>query len=982
MTDMRILNLKTGGLTAPLGIEIVDVSWSWQMVSGRVGAAQKAYRLELFDDQGRLLQRTERIDGEFSTGIQCPFPLMPGSCYGWRVAVLDEQGFWTYSQTAEFETAISSDQKWQQLPFCVPKQESEVLPVFSYCRRLPDDVVKARIYLAVLGVSEVYLNGERLGDEAAGERAVFLNPGYGNGRLSQNYLTCDISGYLQNETDLRLTCGVGKGWFWGMDSGSYRPALKFLVRFFTSSGEMIQWTSDDERVRLSYNSCIRKNSIYDGEQIDGAWPSLQQLNTGGSSEISDGEPAYLETYEVRLVSRPALRGYVLWSELLEPTTVTIYTGSSANDSYPGGTIKEKMRMEKTATVKNLQYQELLPGETMVVDFGQNTTAVPHVVFSLQEAGEVRLRFSEMLNDGRLWDDDPYSRTGDGPRGSLYTKNYRREGSRVLYKSQGDVREEYRPATTFFGYRYMEITATAPMKITSLLSIPLSSVYERTGRLVTNNQDVNRLIENCCWSQSSNYFTTATDCPQRDERSFWSGDTQVFCQTGLFNFDCAAFIGSLQQVMVESTDKKGYCPMVVDQTDEEYFSTFCAGWSDALVIVAWTLYLQSGDRLQLKRSWKTICRYLEFLETNERMPDAAPLFGERNCGDWLAFQGTCVAMMADYYYLYTLKLAGKIAAVLKETAEEKRWSQKQQRIRERFYQNHIKFNDLEPILCSGDRSSWQYQFHAPEGKSGVWEDDSQTALLWYLQLDLCRNEAERQKICEKLAANIKNHAPKPTSIRAKQAERTLSVGFLGVNVLAPVLSENGMAELAYDLLLQDQLPSWLFEVKNGGTTIWERWNSYDPDEGFGLSEMNSFNHYAYGAIVEWLYRYVLGISWSETAAGFKHIRLAPHFDTGAAYNTQRRIGAVSGTYDSPYGPIAVSWETTESRLRHYKVRLPANTTAELFLPGAVLPEDDNLPAGVVLEGLENGRQHFSLAAGHWRFSVNNGHLTVENGASKG
>ena len=190
----------------------------------------------------------------------------------------------------------------------------------------------------------------------------------------------------------------------------------------------------------------------------------------------------------------------------------------------------------------------------------------------------------------------------------------------------------------------------------------------------------------------------------------------------------------------------------------------------------------------------------------------------------------------------------------------------------------------------------------QGKGGTWEDNSQTALLWMLKLGFYDSDEMRDAAKELLIENIKNENPAAGSIRANYGKNTLAVGFLGSNVITPVLSDIGSSDVSYDLLLQDEQPSWLFEVKAGATTIWERWNSYTPGVGFGDSEMNSFNHYAYGSVVEWMYRYMAGIAADEENPGFKNIILQPTPDTGEKYNDEERIHSVDASYESYYGKI--------------------------------------------------------------------------------
>ena len=302
-----------------------------------------------------------------------------------------------------------------------------------------------------------------------------------------------------------------------------------------------------------------------------------------------------------------------------------------------------------------------------------------------------------------------------------------------------------------------------------------------------------------------------------------------------------------------------------------------------------------------------------------------------------------------------------------------------------------FENGNLVIDSGNTATQNYQFfgqgYNSDGspmKGGVWEDNSQTSLLWMLKLGYYDSDEMKEAAEELLVENIRNENPDESSIRADYGENTLAAGFLGANVITPVLSDNGHADVAYDLLLQDEQPSWLYEVEAGATTVWERWNSYTEGVGFGDAEMNSFNHYAYGAVVEWMYRYMAGITADEENPGFKHIILQPALDTGAAYNDQARINSVEGTYDSYLGTITSAWtsqgEGENAELVTYHTVIPANTTATLYLP----VDESAIEGFEAVEGVSgveaaehNGQMtvKLELESGGYDFTVQDGRLTV-------
>lgn len=664
-----------------------------------------------------------------------------------------------------------------------------------------------------------------------------------------------------------------------------------------------------------------------------------------------------------------------------PVSAYVYSGNKDSSTYEGGEVN--ILREYTGKDMFAQGVELKKGETMVVNMGQNLTAVPNIQFSGTMGTMATMRFAEMLNDGSHVGTGAFD--ADGPKGSIYQYSLRNARSRATYVFAGDGVETYQPSMSFFGYQYVEITASDDIKIYGLISKGISSVSEQTGHIVTNNQDVNKLFSNVLYGQLSNYYTAPTDCNQRDERLSWTGDTQAFAQTAVYNFDSYAFLMDMQDIFAENTKMNGYVASVTDQVDTNaFFGNWATGWSDVLVIVPWTLYLQTGDVSILEENWDVLQQYMTFLKDRERTPNHCMIPNNaRNYGDWLSFQGTCLEVISDYYYGYMNQIMAQIAEILGKETEKAAYEEKFAAIKQAFLDTHVTFNGGNLVIKSGE-GNINYQFMHSAGKGGTWENNSQTSLLWMLKLGFYENESMRDAAEKLLIENIRNENPDPTSIRAQAEKNTLAVGFLGSNVITPVLSDTGNAEVSYDLLLQDSLPSWLFEVKAGATTVWERWNSYTPGKGFGDREMNSFNHYAYGSVVEWMYRYMAGIASDVKNPGFKNIILQPVLDTGKKYNDEERINSVDASYESMYGKITSSWKSKDGKLTSYCTEIPANTTAALYLPMEGVTADA-LPEvkGVTFQGMteHNGQitAEFTLESGGYDFTVKDGKLTIANSA---
>lgn len=715
----------------------------------------------------------------------------------------------------------------------------------------------------------------------------------------------------------------------------------------------------------------------DGEN----WNTVDEF-TVDSLQNAKNSNTYLSstTYDGIIKAQPGTQGKLISNYDKNPVSATLYTKEKLISKYDGGEIKvdnfyagQKLSMELE---NGLTLQK---GQKVIFDMSQNMTAVPMITFSGKSGVKATLRFAEILNDGsKVGDKDTEA---DGPKGSIYQKNLRNARSQATYIFSGKDIETYQTQLSFFGYKYVEVTATDDITIYDIKSKAISSVFKETGHIETNNANVNKLLSNIKYGQLSNYFTAPTDCNQRDERLSWTGDTQAFAQTAVYNFDSVAFLRDVLNIYKENAEIKGYVPAVTDDLNG-YFSNWAAGWSDALVILPWVLYLQTGDKSILQENWDILEKYMDYLHNNERGEHQAPTpNNERNFGDWLSFQGTSVELINDCYYGYVHSLMAKIASVLGKAEEQAEYSAKFENIKEKFIKTHIEFeNGVLTVKSSVGNPLLQFQHGS--GKEGVLEDNSQTSLLWILKLGFYNSDEMKEAAEKLLIENIENKSPSNDSMRKNQGEKTLATGFLGSNIITPVLTDIGNSSLSYDLLLQDEQPSWLFEVMAGATTVWERWNSYTPGVGFGSSEMNSFNHYAYGSVAEWMYQYMAGIKQDENQPGFKNIILQPTLDVGEKYNSQARISAVSAYYDTYYGRVYSVWKADNGNLNSYYTNVPANTTATLYLPVdnsmTDFTEIDGVKFVEMIEHNDCKVAKFELQSGEYSFKVENGKLSVKYG----
>ncbi len=612
-----------------------------------------------------------------------------------------------------------------------------------------------------------------------------------------------------------------------------------------------------------------------------------------------------ETYDARLHKQGwSSAGYDDrgWSavRILEPPTAKLVAPA-------GPAIR---RIEEIAPVEILQ----TPAGETVVDFGQNLVGWVRLRVKGRAGTTVTLRHAEVLDQ----------------EGNLYTENLRKARQEVRYTLKGGGEETYEPHFTFQGFRYVAVDGY-PGKLTreSLRGILVHSDLEPTGKWESSSPLLNQLQHNIVWGQKGNFVDVPTDCPQRDERLGWTGDAQVFARTAAFNMDVAAFYTKWLRDLAADQVADGRVPVVIPNVLGP--DTSSAGWSDVSVIIPWTLYLTYGDTRILEEQYPSMKAWVEYVrgQANNYLWNTGFHFG-----DWLAFATrrsdypgatTGKDLIATAYFAYSTQLLSKTAAVLGKEAESHAYA----------------------ALFDRIKSAFNREFVTPNGRVG---ENTQTAYALALQFGLLPEEL-RAQAAGRLVADIHSH------------EDHLTTGFLGTPYLCHVLSANGQLDTAYALLNQQTYPSWLYPVKTGATTIWERWDGIKPDGSFQDAGMNSFNHYAYGAIGEWMYRVVAGIDLDPESPGYKHVLIRPHPGGG--------LTSVRSALDGPYGTILSAWEIRGDR-HSVSVRIPPNSWATVRLPAAQADRvrESGRPvaeaAGIRRVSQEASDCVIELGAGEYRF----------------
>ncbi|MFI7385489.1 family 78 glycoside hydrolase catalytic domain [Streptomyces sp. NPDC049813] len=968
----------------PLGTDAARPRFGWHLGSRRRGLTQGAYRIRVASSPARLAgPRPDVWDSGRVASADCVAVLYdgpglrPSTRYFWTVSAWDGEGRPLGTSAASwFETGLLSSDgstnwdgaRWVGMKGKAPNSAgAPLLRCETPLRK--GRVSEARLYVSALGVYEAYVNGERVTVPQDGGRTVeLLAPGWTNYDMTVNYLTYDVTRSVARGRSVTLAAVLGNGWYNGrISEGStyYSPdgnalALKarLLIRYADGSTQSVV-TAPGGGWRATDTGPYRADDIYDGQTYD-ARRELDGWTAGGFSAARWAdveEVGYAAKFpDAKLTAYPGESARLMERWDRHPRSVTVYrevTGASSSAGGKGRVVPDEARSTRDAPGP----VALRPGDTAVFDLGQNMVGVPRYTLRGPAGAEVVVRFGEMLNDD--------SAGADGPAGSLYRANLRSAEATSTYVLKGAADgETHEDSLTFYGFRYVSVEVTTPgaeVTVSGLTGRVGTSAIRDTGSVTTDDDAINQLFSNVRWGQRGNYLWVPTDCPQRDERLGWTGDTQVFSNTGLYNTDAVAFLSHFESILVESQKIYGVdgAQFTAVAPGNRYNAAApCSGWADCGVIVPWTVWQMSGDRTVVDRSWDAMVRYLDWIERKggDTYAGQGAIFA-----DWLAFQNTGTQLMSDVYYAYSVRLMAQMARATGRTREATAYDGLFGNIRRAFLAKYV--------VTDGDSITVRSSLGGKPQMGGEPEDDSQSALLWVLKLGFYDTQAQRRALVGLLADNIGNDAAykaaHPDSARVQYAQNTLSVGFLGVNVLAPVLTDEGRADLAYALLHQNAMPSWLYSVENGATTVWERWNSYSKEDGFGPVEMNSFNHYSYGAIAEWMYAYMAGIARDPDHPGFRRFRLQPHLDpTGA-------ITRVTGRHLSPYGEITSAWSLAKDGKLTYEAVVPANTEATLSLPAvsASAVREGRTPLasvpGVRLLGFADTTATYRLPAGRYR-----------------
>lgn len=749
-----------------------------------------------------------------------------------------------------------------------------------------------------LGVYEIYVNGKLVGDE-------ILKPGFTHYEKTKLSFTYDVTGCFKTASgdENVLSAQVTPGW-WAdkiITPGGHdgmigkKCAFRGVLELTYTDGSKELYGTNIEDWKAGIAGPVTHAAIFDGEEYDARIPlgyetpeklSTPEVNNEFKGEIFPSDGA--EVYFRQDLSLAPVNAYI-WESV---------EGKNEND-FGKIVIKRKYNAGEP--------MEINPGENLVIDFGQNTAAVPSFIFSAAEGTVLNCVTSELLNDGNGAKD----RGMDGPEGSVHRLNLRipDTGMKLKYifaDSEGDV--NYTPRCTFFGYRFISINVSDKVVIKDIKSLPVTSISKEMeiGCIKTGNELVNKLISNTLWGQRSNYLSIPTDCPQRNERLGWTADTQVFAETGSFFANTSSFFHKWMRDLIDSQGETGGFPGVAPLSKYGNDMTRL-GWSDAGVIVPWTIWKQFGDKEIVELSWDAMEKYMSHI--NETRYDHNTLIGENGnyqWADWLSYEPleSCGGSAFD--------LNGPLPEAIEywNYLSASYWLLDASMMRDMAIGTGRDASIYESMILNA-KNYIRDKFFTLGGKFKTdILNTMQTPALFALKNGIFEGKI-KDDIIFRLRENFEKHG------------NCLQTGFLGTSILMPTLTENGMSDIAWNLLFQRKNPSWLYSIDNGATTIWERWNSYMLDQGMGPRGMNSFNHYAYGVVCEWIWETAAGISSDPVNPGFKHIIMKPIPD--------KRLGSIEAVYNSVSGTIKSSWRY-EGDKWIWEFSIPDGCTASVTIPG--------------------------------------------------
>ena len=805
-------------------------------------------------------------------------------------------------------------------------------------------VRSARLYASAMGVYELFLNGSKVGED-------WFAPGDSQYRETICYQTYDVTDMLHQGTNA-LGASLAPGWYTGYLTftvsnynffGDYEALLSRLVVTYEDGSREV-FVSDPATWKAFKDGPVRNGSFFQGERYDASKEALVK----GWTEPGFDDSAWL----------PAKR--IPKRDWMDFDITARYD--------------ELVRLRETLVAQRIMPTHSADGHTYIYDMGVNMVGVPSVTIPagwLQKGDEIVLAYGEQVYPGLKGDRkeyvDRFGKKGRGVAGQILFESNRAAMDKDIYIADGSGEVTIRFSSTYRGYQYIQVTLPShkgPLPLENVKGLVLSSSEIPTGRYVATTSDgnrtgalVNQLFRNIQRSQLGNFFTIPTDCPQRNERMGWTGDAQAYTRTGIYNADTRNFYRQwmvalrADQGIGSDTEVPGGIGSTVPTYNKSDDMTFATGttWSAAVCQVPWQMYIQYGDTQIIEENLETMMDWLNGMAFY-RTSDEHPYLSSKAAGlaDWLALDNrTPPDLVNNAIHIHMME----VTAIMAEAVGRDDYASI---LRERHAKAKADWNSAYVDPATGMTRSLQGQ-----------PVHTQASYATPLNFN-CFDDANRERAAAwlaALAANPSDGAPEGSGFKPW----TITTGFSGTPNILPALSRNGYSEEAFRMITCTDFASWLYPVTEGATSVWERWNSYDNAFSSPSSNnMNSFNHFALGAVGQWMYEFQLGITTDHGngAAGYRHFVLQP----SAGWN----YTSLEGSYESNYGTIRSAWTAEKGRMTSYSCTVPANTDATLYLP-----VEDGVERCTGCEGasfigftVHNGQRTaaYSLTSGSYAFTL--------------
>lgn len=924
----------------PQGIDESQPRLTWLVDSEKRGGKQTAYQILVATSADLLRQNTGDLwdSGKVSSGqtanlVYAGKPLNARQQCFWKVCVWDETGRAQWSDAASWTMGLLQPADWQadyiSFPDSTPVwKDAEKLflpPAHQFRKEFAADkkVRRATVYATALGIYELYLNGRRVGDAR-------FAPGWTDYHQRAYYNTYDVTPLVQRGGNA-LGAWVGDGWYSGyigfglltgigtekVGRNTYgkAPALmaQLEIEYTDGSREIIP---TDKSWKVTGDGPVREGDFLMGETYDArkemtgwAKPNFDDAKWDAAILASENGRVPATFYEYANAAKPGdnveIKGRPVDLGFKRPAKL---------EAFPGLPVRpvEEIKPVAVTSPTNGVY---------IFNLGQNFAGVVRLKVQGAAGTAIQLRYAEMLY----------------PDGRVMTENLRKARATDHYILRGDKNgETWTPRFTFHGFQYVEVTGYpgTPGK-DAITGIVLHSDTPLTSGFECSDPMANRLFKNVVWTQRANFLDLPTDCPQRDERFGWMGDAQIYVHCATLNADVAAFYTKWLREMMESQRPSGtfpgYCPYPF-----QHGWDFGTAWCDAGVICPWTVWQAYGDTRIIERCWPFMVKFMDWRLATSR--NFLGINHGNDWGDWLSFgKKTPLEYVDTVYFAYTAKLMADMAAAIGKPDAAAKYSELFQRVKTAFNEKYVQ----------------------ADGKLTV---DNETAYALALYMELLPPDG-RAKLGKILADKLRTGETADNS--------GMTTGFLGTRPLLPVLTSVGENDLAVKHFQSRKFPSWGYEVEQGATTIWERWNSFTKEHGFGGADgkqnasMNSFAHYSFGAVCEWMINDLAGIQ--SDGPGYDKIIIEPHPPTPGSNPDRPPINWVKAHYDSIHGRITSNWRRRENRFE-LETEIPANTTATIYLPAG--SADQITEAGQPLANAV-GVKFLRLEAGHAVLAVESG-----------